>query len=214
MKGSILVISTTMVLGAPNAHGRRLSNQFAGFLLPTSLTHGLSRVGRIMFGTRQHQKIKSIQQVPLQLRRRLSPFCGFPCLELKRGGTEDEIYINTPLDNTSIMDSMEKEVRASAQATLDLKRVKDALTITTTDSSAPLNSREENNDNDGSYYESFLSSSSSSTSMTVLNSPNPTLPMENSPRRRPRSRPSFVHTPPPTPPLLRMLPHNIHCRSP
>merc|ERR1719491_1378305 len=74
-----------------------------------------------MFGTRQHQKMKSIQQVPLQLRRRLSPFCGFPCLELKRGVTEDEMYINTPLDNTSIMDSMENEVRASAQATLDLK---------------------------------------------------------------------------------------------
>eukprot|EP00555_Chaetoceros_dichaeta_P007745 CAMPEP_0198257498 /NCGR_PEP_ID=MMETSP1447-20131203/7167_1 /TAXON_ID=420782 /ORGANISM="Chaetoceros dichaeta, Strain CCMP1751" /LENGTH=332 /DNA_ID=CAMNT_0043944417 /DNA_START=137 /DNA_END=1131 /DNA_ORIENTATION=- len=170
MKGPILVISSTIIFGAPNAHARRTGN-IAGFLLPKSSTGGLSCVDRITFGNRQRQKIKSIQRVPLRLRRCPSKWHVLPCLELKRSSTENENYINIPLDNTSIMASMEKEVRASAQATLDLKRVKEALTVTT-----PLSSREKDNDNDASYYTSSSSSSSlpSSTSMRVLNSPNST----------------------------------------
>lgn len=165
MKRSILVISFTIIFRAPNAYGRRTGN-IAGFLLPKSSTGGLSCVDRVPFGTRQLQKMKSIHQVPLRLRRCPSKWYVLPCLELKRGSTEDEKYINTPLDNTSIMASMEKEVRASAQATLDLKRVKEALIVTT-----PSSSREMDNDDDASY---FASSSSSSTSMSVLKSTNPT----------------------------------------
>lgn len=169
MKGSILIISSTIFFGAPNTYARQSKNRMSGFLLPTSIMHGLSCVDRITFGTGQRQKIKLIQ-LPLQRRRR-SKFYVLPSLELKRSGAEDEKYISAPLDNTLIMVNMEKEVRASAQASLDLKLVKEALTVAPTDSNVAVNSRDKDNGNDGSYYKSL---SSSSSSVTVLNSSSPT----------------------------------------
>lgn len=77
---------------------------------------------------RQCCKINSIRQQPLQQQLHPSEFFVSSSLHLKRGSVEDDNYIMVPIDNTSIMANMEKEVRASAQATLDLKRVTEALT--------------------------------------------------------------------------------------
>jgi len=167
LKGSIL-ISSTVSFGTANVY-RRTSDYPAGFLLPLSSTDALSCVDRITFGSGQRQKMKSIRHHRLPFQQQPSFFSVSSCLELKRGSTEDDKHISVPMDNRSIMTNLEREVRASAQATLDLKRVKDALTAaaTTDNSSTPVNYRRaEENTSNGIYY-------GSSSSMTVLSPSNP-----------------------------------------
>jgi len=138
-----------MLSGATVAYGHNIGRP-AGFLFQLS---SKSSINTLTYGWKRTRKVKSMK-LPIKRRQcqSISPLS--PFLQLKQDSTEDEKYISTPIE--SIMADMEKEVWDSAQANLDIKRVKEAFM---SDSSGSVS--------DDAYY------NSSPSSMTVLDPSNP-----------------------------------------
>jgi len=104
---------------AISAHGNNI-NHSAGFLLPLSSKDRSSFVDTKTYAWQHERKVNSVK---LTIERRR---CQSPSLRLKPDSMEDGKYKSTSIE--TIMANMEREVWDSAQATLDVKRVKEALT--------------------------------------------------------------------------------------